>query len=116
MGANNADFDMGRQHLPFQADARGDFPHEYIDTYLSRRPKEKVVEISDIKSSQTYVHPAQVEAMSKLHAGDLPPVHLWETKEGFNVIDGNHRVNAALARGERWVRAHVWSEDNNGAR
>jgi hypothetical protein len=72
----------------------------------------KMVKIDSIKSSQTHVSPGAVNAYAKdPHGGTLAePAHLWKNSRGLNVIDGNHRINAAIQRGDSHIMAHIWKE------
>jgi hypothetical protein len=69
-----------------------------------------MVKISSIKSSQTHVSPGAVGAIASEPAEKQEPVHLWKDSQGLRVIDGNHRINAAIQRGDTHVMAHIWQD------
>ena len=74
----------------------------------------KMVKVSSIKASQTHVSPGAVNRYAEdQHGGTLKePVHLWKDSRGLRVIDGNHRINAAMQRGDTHVMAHIWKDPN----
>lgn len=75
--------------------------------------EERMVKISSIKSSQTHVSPGAVNSYANdPHGGTLrEPAHLWANSRGIvGVIDGNHRINAAIQRGDTHIMAHIWKD------
>lgn len=72
--------------------------------------EEKMVKISSIKSAQTEIYPKTVQNYANRPAEEFSPVQLWKDSKGLRVFDGNHRINAALARGETHIRARIWKE------
>ena len=72
--------------------------------------EEKSVKISSIKSAQTDVYPKTVKRYSERSAEEFSPVQLWRDSKGLQVFDGNHRINAAIARGDSHIDARIWEE------
>ena len=70
--------------------------------------EEKMVKISSIKTGQQDVYADTVQRYAKRPAEDFSPVQLWKDSKGLRVFDGNHRINAAIARGETHIRAQIW--------
>jgi hypothetical protein len=72
--------------------------------------EEKLVKISSIKSAQTEVYPKTVKRYSERSVEEFSPVQLWKDSKGLRVFDGNHRINAAIARGDTHIAARIWKE------
>lgn len=72
--------------------------------------EEKMVKISSIKTGQEDVYPKTVQNYAKRPAEEFSPVQLWKDSKGLRVFDGNHRINAAIARGETHIKARIWKE------
>lgn len=72
--------------------------------------EEKMVKISSIKTGQEDVYPKTVQNYAKRPAEEFSPVELWKDSKGLRVFDGNHRINAAIARGETHIKARIWKE------
>jgi hypothetical protein len=78
--------------------------HDYSPT------EEKLVPISRIKSGQSDVDAKTIRNYANRSADEFSPVHLWKDSRGLRVFDGNHRINAAIARGETHVKAQIWKD------
>lgn len=74
---------------------------------------EKMVKISSIKSLQRDVEAKHVNRLASMPAESLEPVSLWKNSRGLYLHDGNHRVAAALARGETHINARIYSNPYN---
>jgi hypothetical protein len=72
--------------------------------------EEKLVPISRIKSNQSDVDAKTIRNYANRSSNEFSPVHLWRDSRGLRVFDGNHRINAAIARGETNVKAQIWEE------
>lgn len=70
--------------------------------------EEKMVKISSISTNQPDVYSKTVKNYANRSADESSPVHLWRDSKGLRLFDGNHRVNAALARGETHIKARIW--------
>lgn len=120
MTRNNADFHYGHglgyepkigpsmQRLaPPKRDYDSTFASNVMSSYYP--DEERMVKISSIKSKQRDVKAKQVAEVAKLPAESLEPVLLWRNSRGLILHDGNHRVAAALARGETHINAKIYS-------
>lgn len=72
--------------------------------------EEKSVRISSIKSAQRDVNAKAVRSLAQVPAENIEPIRLWKDSKGLRLFDGNHRIAAALARGETHIRARVWQD------
>jgi hypothetical protein len=77
-------------------------------TVFLRPPSQELVKVGNIVSSQPNINEHTVQDLSKKLSVELPPVSLWHNELGYHVLDGNHRVNAALVRGESHILANVY--------
>lgn len=71
--------------------------------------EERSVKISTIQSSQRDVDAKTVKRLAEVPAEEIEPVRLWKDSQGLRLFDGNHRIAAALARGETHIKARIWS-------
>jgi hypothetical protein len=89
----------------------GDLPSHAGSVINDYHPtEEKMVKISSIKSAQTDVYPKTVKRYSERPSEEFSPVQLWKDSKGLRVFDGNHRINAAIARGDTHIAARIWKE------
>lgn len=123
MGRNNDDFKSWyKEHMKAKFEEKGwrenqlreaesNVPTHAAAVANDYSPSERrMVKIDHIKSSQTHVSPNAVNAIAQEPAEKQDPVHLWKNSRGLRVIDGNHRINAAIQRGDTHVMAHIWKE------
>ena len=123
MGRNNDDFKSWyKDHMKAKFEEKGWRENQLreaespVPTHAAAvandySPSERrMVKIAHIKSSQTHVSPNAVNAIAQEPAEKQDPVHLWKNSRGLRVIDGNHRINAAIQRGDTHVMAHIWQE------
>ena len=119
MTRNNADFHGGygmgyepkigpsmQQLKPPKRDYPAGFAGNVMSSY--HPDFEGMVRISSIKSKQRDVNAKHVKKLASMSASDLEPVMIWRNKHGMYLHDGNHRVAAAIARGETHVMARVY--------
>lgn len=120
MGRNNSDFHYGhgmgfepkigpsmQQLNPPKRDYDSIFAGNVMSSY--HPDEEKKVKISSIKSKQRDVNAKKVAEFAKMPAESLEPVMLWRNSRGLILHDGNHRIAAALARGETHINARIYS-------
>jgi hypothetical protein len=72
--------------------------------------EEKLVPISQIKSGQSDVDAKTIRNYANRSSDEFSPVQLWRDSRGLRVFDGNHRINAAIARGETHIKAQIWKD------
>ena len=121
MARNNADFQGGHgmgyepkigpamQQLKYpDRDYSAGFASNVMSSY--HPDFEGMVKISSIKSKQRDVNAKYVKELAAMPADKLEPVMLWKNSRGLHLHDGNHRIHAAIARGETHINARVYSD------
>jgi ParB-like chromosome segregation protein Spo0J len=73
------------------------------DQFVRGKPSRQV-RVADLTPTQVYVDGAKVDRMKTKPARDLPPIVVG--KDG-RVMNGHHRLAAAVERGHKTLRAVV---------
>ena len=119
MTRNNADFHYGHG-MGFQPKIGPTMqqlkkPAHHLNTAVGAfkndygHNEDRMVKISSIKSMQRDVDAKTVQKLSQVPANEIEPVRLWKDSSGLRLFDGNHRIAAAIARGETHINARIWS-------
>jgi hypothetical protein len=67
----------------------------------------KTVRIGDLIATQPYVNAPRVAALVPVLDLTTHPVSVIDSTQGLYLMDGHHRVAAAIARGDTSIPAHV---------
>lgn len=71
-------------------------------------PEEAWIPSYEIESAQDVVNSRSIKHMAENASGlDVPNINAYQFGDTTMVMDGNHRVNAALARGQMLIPANL---------
>lgn len=94
-------------HLERPMYPRKENPERFTPRYTTSSSIERVP-VEKLESVQSDIDPKHVKKLAKVPGDKLPPVEVSIDEKGRHwVVDGNHRANAALFRGDETVRAEV---------
>lgn len=97
-GARSNAIEPAKTELPLMAFS---VANDYVPT------ETKHVKISSLRSEQKSVNRTKVSKYAQTPAEEFPAIKVWKDSRGMRVIEGNHRVNAALQRGETHIKADI---------
>lgn len=90
---------------PIYTERAGDHYNDAPMTYFGE-PEETFLPSYEIESPQDVISPPSVDHMTKHATGlDVPNISAYQFGDTTMVMDGNHRVNAALNRGQMLIPA-----------
>lgn len=94
--------------MPGDAETLAPLTEENPRWIFTRDPAEMLVPIDKIATIQDFVNPERVKELIKdPHVGAGQKAWVIKVNDHYILMDGNHRLNAAIARGEKHIAAEV---------